>query len=69
MYFIKQKILHNINVSITSDNLRSMASKLGQWCLLKPRVIIRTTIKLLTDLKSVVGSLLLFKINGFYIAR
>ena len=56
-------------VPTTSYNLSSMASKIGQWRLLKPRVIITATIKFLVELKSAVGSSLLFKINAFYVAR
>lgn len=66
MYFIKQKILHNLYLPTTSYNLRLMTSKLGQWRLLKPTVIITATIKFVVDLMSVIESPLLFEINAFY---
>ena len=55
-----------INAPTTSQVIRSMASKLEQWRLLRLIVVITAMTKFLVDVTFVVGNPLLFVTNLFF---
>ena len=60
---ITHKILHHLYLITTSHDLKSTTSELGQWCPLKPRMIITALFEPLVDPQLIVVSLLPPEIN------